>query len=258
MLILTRPLVFFDIESTGLDTVNDRIIDIAFVKCGLDLRPIEQRHFRLNPGMPIPPASTAIHHITDADVQGAPLFKDVAAEMIAFLAGCDLGGYNLLRFDVPMLGMEFERVNMIYPDPDTKIVDAHKIFVKQEPRDLTAAYAFYCQKTLEGAHGALADTIATAEVFIGQVQRYQDLPDTMEGLHVFCESDQIVDPGGYLKKLPEGIVYNFGKHKGVLVSTEPGYADWMLGKDFPNSTKMHLARALGRVWPPAKPAGGKW
>lgn len=257
MLTLTRPLVFFDIESTGLDTVNDRIIDIAFVKCGLDLRPIEQRHYRLDPGMPIPPASTAIHHITDADVKGAPSFKDVATEMFAFIAGCDLGGYNLLRFDVPMLGMEFERAGMVYPEEATKIVDAHTIFVKQEPRNLTAAYALYCNKVLEDAHSALADTLATAEVFFGQVARYPDLPDTIDGLHTFCGADEIVDPGGYLKRLAQGIVYNFGKHKGVLVTSEPGYADWMLAKDFPNSTKMHLARCLGRPWPPAKPAGGK-
>jgi DNA polymerase III subunit epsilon len=258
MLTLTRPLVFFDIESTGLDTINDRIVEIAFVKCGLDLRPIEQKHWLLDPGMPIPAAATAVHHITDADVKGKPKFKDVAAEMFAFVAGCDLGGYNLLRFDIPMLGMEFERAGVVFPEEQTKIVDAHTIFIKQEPRNLTAAYALYCNKVLEDAHSALADTIATAEVFFGQVARYEDLPSTVEGLHTFCGADEIVDPGGYLKRLPQGIVYNFGKHKGVPVGDEPGYADWMLQKDFPVSTKMHLSRALGRPWPPPKPAGGKW
>lgn len=257
MLTLTRPLVFFDIESTGLDTVNDRIVEIAFVKCGTDLRPIEQQHYLLNPGMPIPAAATAVHHITDADVQGKPAFKEKAAAMFAFLQGCDLGGYNLLRFDVPMLGMEFERAGFVFPDESTRIVDSHTIFIKQEPRNLTAAYALYCNKVLEDAHSALADTLATAEVFFGQVARYADLPSTMEGLHAFCGADEIVDPAGYLRRLPQGIVYNFGKHKGVLVNAEPGYADWMLSKDFPVSTKMHLARVLGRPWPPPKAAGGR-
>lgn len=258
MLTLTRPLVFFDIESTGLDTVNDRIVEIAFVKCGLDLRPIEQKRYLLDPGMPIPAAATAVHHITDADVQGKPKFKDVAQEIAAFLTGCDLGGYNLLRFDVPMLGLELERAGIIFPDENTRIVDAHTIFIKQEPRNLTAAYALYCNKVLEDAHSALADTIATAEVFFGQIQRYPDLPGTVAELHTFCGADEIVDPAGYLKRLPQGIVYNFGKHKGVPVADEPNYADWILSKDFPVSTKMHLSRALGRPWPPPKPVGNRW
>ena len=258
MLTLTRPLVFFDIESTGLDTVNDRIVEIAFVKCGLDLRPIEQKRYLLDPGMPIPAAATAVHHITDADVQGKPKFKDVAQEIAAFLTGCDLGGYNLLRFDVPMLGLELERAGVIFPEENTRIVDAHTIFIKQEPRNLTAAYALYCNKVLEDAHSALADTIATAEVFFGQIQRYPDLPGTVAELHTFCGADEIVDPAGYLKRLPQGIVYNFGKHKGVPVADEPNYADWILSKDFPVSTKMHLSRALGRPWPPPKPVGNRW
>ena len=258
MLTLTRPLVFFDIESTGLDTVNDRIVEIAFVKCGLDLRPIEQKRYLLDPGMPIPAAATAVHHITDADVQGKPKFKDVAQEIAAFLTGCDLGGYNLLRLDVPMLGLELERAGIIFPEENTRIVDAHTIFIKQEPRNLTAAYALYCNKVLEDAHSALADTIATAEVFFGQIQRYPDLPGTVAELHTFCGADEIVDPAGYLKRLPQGIVYNFGKHKGVPVADEPNYADWILSKDFPVSTKMHLSRALGRPWPPPKPVGNRW
>lgn len=257
MLTLSRPIVFFDIESTGLDVTTDRIVDIAFAKYASDLQKVDEKHYRLNPEMPIPAAATAIHHITNEDVKGKPVFRQVAGEIHALLQGCDLGGYNLLRFDVPMLALEFERVGIVYPELETKIVDAHKIFIKQEPRDLTAAYAFYCGRSLEDAHSALADTIAAAEVFIGQVRKYPELPDSVEGLHIFCEADQIVDPAGYLRRVDGNVVFAFGKHKGLPVTSEPGYAEWMLAKDFPPSTKMHLARTLGRPWPPAKQGGGR-
>ena len=196
---LTKPLIFFDIESTGTDVAKDKIIDL----CILKIYPDEQKeikNFRCNPGVPIPAGATAVHGIKDEDVQDSPSFKDVSQELFNLISGCDFGGYNIKRFDVPLLAEEFLRVNIEWPDTDAKFLDAYSIFVKKEQRNLTAAYKFFCDKDLQNAHSAEADIIATQEILLAQLERYQDIGNDVEKIHTYCADGEksIVD---YARKL---------------------------------------------------------
>ncbi|MEW6511564.1 MAG: 3'-5' exonuclease [Bacteroidota bacterium] len=243
-LTLTRPIVFFDLETTGRDFTRDRIVQIAALKVFPDGNE-EMKTRLINPGIPIPPEATDVHHITDADVAGEPRFRDLAKGIHEFFQGADIGGFNSNRFDLPFLVEEFGRCGLEFPPPDAKLIDVQTIYHKKEERTLAAAYRYYCNKALESAHNAEADVRATLEVFRRQVEMYDDIGSTVEEIHAFCEGGLIVDYGRKLMKNQKGeIVYAFGKNRGKPVLDDPGYAEWMLGGDFPESTKSVLRRLL--------------
>lgn len=241
---LKNQLVFFDLETTGIDIVKDRIIEISYVKVFPNGKE-ESKTMRINPGMPIPPASTAIHGITDDDVKDCPLFKNVAKQLAAQIEGCDLAGYNSNRFDIPLLAEEFLRAGVDIDLTRRKFIDVQTIFYKMEQRTLAAAYKFYCQKSLENAHTAAADTMATYEVLKAQLDRYPELKNDVTFLSEFSSFTNNVDFAGrmvYNEKNQE--VFNFGKYKGRLVEEvlkqEPAYYSWMMNGDFPLNTKQKL------------------
>lgn len=241
---LKNPLVFFDLETTGIDIVKDRIIEISYVKVFPNGKE-ESKTMRINPGMPIPPASTAIHGITDDDVKDCPLFKNVAKQLAAQIEGCDLAGYNSNRFDIPLLAEEFLRAGVDIDLTRRKFIDVQTIFYKMEQRTLAAAYKFYCQKSLENAHTAAADTMATYEVLKAQLDRYPELKNDVAFLSEFSSFTNNVDFAGrmvYNDKNQE--VFNFGKYKGRLVEEvlkqDPAYYSWMMNGDFPLNTKQKL------------------
>lgn len=241
---LKNPLVFFDLETTGIDIVKDRIIEISYVKVFPNGKE-ESKTMRINPGIPIPPASTAIHGITDDDVKDCPLFKNVAKQLAAQIEGCDLAGYNSNRFDIPLLAEEFLRAGVDIDLTRRKFIDVQTIFYKMEQRTLAAAYKFYCQKSLENAHTAAADTMATYEVLKAQLDRYPELKNDVAFLSEFSSFTNNVDFAGrmvYNDKNQE--VFNFGKYKGRLVEEvlkqDPAYYSWMMNGDFPLNTKQKL------------------
>lgn len=241
---LKNPLVFFDLETTGIDIVKDHIIEISYVKVFPNGKE-ESKTMRINPGMPIPPASTAIHGITDDDVKDCPLFKNVAKQLAAQIEGCDLAGYNSNRFDIPLLAEEFLRAGVDIDLTRRKFIDVQTIFYKMEQRTLAAAYKFYCQKSLENAHTAAADTMATYEVLKAQLDRYPELKNDVAFLSEFSSFTNNVDFAGrmvYNDKNQE--VFNFGKYKGRLVEEvlkqDPAYYSWMMNGDFPLNTKQKL------------------
>ncbi|QES87269.1 3'-5' exonuclease [Rhizosphaericola mali] len=247
---LQRPIAFIDLETTGINISQDRIVEIAIIKIMPDGEQIQKRKF-LNPEMPIPKASSDIHGITDEMVKDAPTFKQVANEVKQFLHNCDLGGYNSNKFDIPMLVEEFLRVGLDFTLKDTKLVDAQKIFFMMEPRNLTAAYKFYCDKELVGAHGALADVIATWEVLDAQVARYPNIGTTLDSILKFTGEDDTVDFARRMVKQKGVEVFNFGKYKGQAVmdvlKKEPQYYDWMMKSDFPLNTKQKLTEIYNRA-----------
>ena len=253
---LKKPLAFFDIESTGINTSADRIVEISVVK----LQPNGEREIktmRLNPCIPIPIESSLIHGIYDEDVKDSPKFQQIAKSLDAFLTDCDLAGYNSLKFDIPMLMEEFLRAGIDFDLKNRNLVDAQKIFHLMEPRTLTAAFKFYCNKELEGAHGAEADTIATLEVLDAQVAKYADVEikdkngnlitpivNDMAALHKISVSNTYDLAGRMVYNSKNEIVYNFGKHKDKLVTDifekESSYYEWMINGDFPLDTKKKL------------------
>ena len=211
---LKNPLVFFDLETTGIDISKDRIVEISYVKVFPNGKE-ESKTLRINPGMPIPPESTAIHGITDDDVKNCPTFKAIAKSLAAEIEGCDLAGYNSNRFDIPLLAEEFLRADVNIDLSRRKFVDVQTIFHKMEQRTLSAAYKFYCNKTLENAHTAAADTMATYEVLQAQLDRYPELKNDVAFLSDFSSYNNNVDFAGrmiYNDKKEE--VFNFGKFKG--------------------------------------------
>jgi DNA polymerase III subunit epsilon len=255
-IILKKPLAIFDLETTGVSISQDRVVEISVLKVSPKGEK-EVKTWRVNPEMPIPPASTAIHGITDEDVKNSPTFKTLAKEVAKFMEGCDLAGFNLVKFDVPMLVEEFLRVGVDFDVTNRKIVDAQRIFHMMEPRSLSAAYKFYCQKTLENAHSAEADTLATFEVLDAQLAKYdgQTVPNDKGGPVVKIENDVLalakltmsnqVDFAGrmvYNDKNEE--VFNFGKYKDKKITdvlkTDPSYYDWMMKGDFSLDTKRRL------------------
>ncbi len=256
---LTRPLAVFDIEATGTDIQNDRIIELAIVKLLPDYS-ITSRVFLMNPGIPIPAEASAIHGYQDEDVRDKPLFRAMAGPILLEFEGCDLAGYNILRYDIPLLEAEFRRVGVAFPMEGRRVIDAQRIFHLKEPRDLTAAVAFYCGRTLDGAHGAEVDARATLDVLIGQIRRYPDLPRDIEGLDAFCagRSSQWVDRAGRFKWVNGEVVVNFSKNRGLplrkLVETNPGFLRWILDSNFPADTKAVVRNALKGVYPPSPTA----
>ncbi|MBX2992777.1 MAG: 3'-5' exonuclease [Bacteroidetes bacterium] len=242
---LSRPLVFFDLETTGTDFVADRIVQISVLKIHPEL-PEESRTRLINPGMPIPPEASAIHGITDGTVRDQPHFRAIVRGLFDFFSGCDLAGYNSNSFDVPFLVEEFARCGIEFPQEGTKLIDVCTIFKRKEERTLTAAYKFYCGKMLENAHDAEADVRATFEVFKGQLHRYEDLGSATVGeLHNYCTREEIVDYARKLTKNEAGeIVFNFGKHKNQPIASQLEYAKWMVESDFPEGTKIILRRIL--------------
>lgn len=249
-----RPLAFFDIESTGTNVRGDRIIDLAIVKLNVDGRR-EEHTFRVNPERPIPPEASAVHGIYDKDVQGAPTFKQVAAQVAKLFEGCDLGGYNILRFDIPMLCEEFARAGVTFIVDGRRIVDPQRIFHQREPRDLTAALNFYCGEEHTGAHGALDDVIATIQVLEGQYKKYADLPQDINTLSEYCNprDPTWADASGKIKWVAGELTINFGSKQGVklrdLVQKDPGYLRWMLDKGFPRDTTELVGDALKGKYP---------
>ncbi|MGD9874844.1 MAG: exonuclease domain-containing protein [Kiritimatiellia bacterium] len=255
---ISRPIAFFDIESTGINTLQDRVIDLAVVK----LMPDGSREtfsWRLNPGMPIPRSSTAIHGITDADVVNSPSFRDKAAEILAFFDGCDLAGFNVLGYDIPLLQEEFKRVNMVFDMTGRNIVDGARIFHQKERRTLTAALKFYCNDEHTNAHGALADVEATIRVVEGQLDRYDDLPGSIEELSAFCNprNPNAIDAQGKIVWNDDNeAAINFGKNQGqtlrALVRNDAGFLQWILKKDFAEDTKTIVRAALAGNFPVRK------
>jgi DNA polymerase-3 subunit epsilon len=232
---LTRPIIFFDIEATGTDTTRDRIVEIALIKIHPDDRR-EEKILRINPGIKISVEVIAIHGITNEDVAGAPSFKTIAPQLLEFLDGCDFGGFGITRFDIPLLIEEFKRVEITFPKDDPGILDGLTIFHRKEPRDLTAAFQFYCGKTLVGAHGARADALASQEVFYAQLKRYPDLIPNVQGMHAFCnkQDERFVDSRGKLLWKDGEAAINFGKYKGELlrkmVKDQRDYIEWIVNE----------------------------
>ena len=241
---LKNPLVFFDLETTGINIVKDRIVEISFVKVHPNGKE-ESKTRRTNPEMPIPPESTAIHGITDEDVKDCPTFKEIAKSLAAQIEGCDLAGYNSNRFDIPLLAEEFLRAGVDIDLNKRKFVDVQTIFHKMEQRTLAAAYKFYCDKSLENAHTAEADTMATYEVLKAQLDRYPELQNDINFLSQYSSYGNNVDFAGRMVYNDKGEeVINFGKYKGRLVEevlkNDPGYYSWIMNGDFPLNTKKML------------------
>ncbi|MDR1556468.1 MAG: 3'-5' exonuclease [Tannerellaceae bacterium] len=241
---LRNPLIFFDLETTGINIVKDRIVEISFVKVYPNGKE-ESKTRRINPGIPIPPESTAIHGIRDEDVKNCPVFREIAKSLAAQIEGCDLAGFNSNRFDIPMLAEEFLRADIDIDLNRRKFVDVQTIFHKMEQRTLAAAYKFYCGKDLEKAHTAEADTKATYEVLKAQLDRYSELKNDITFLAQYSSYNNNVDFAGrmvYNEKKEE--VINFGKYKGHLVTevlkNDPGYYSWIMNGDFPLNTKKML------------------
>lgn len=238
---LKRPIVFFDLETTGVDTARDRIVEISLVKVMPDGQEIVKTR-RINPGMHIPEEASAIHHITDEDVKDCPQFAQIAKSLAQFLEGCDFGGFNSNRFDLPVLVEEFLRAGVDVDFKRRRFIDVQNIFHKMEQRTLIAAYKFYCDKNLEEAHSAEADTLATYEVLKAQLDRYPELQNDVAALAEFSTRDKTADYAGRILINEKGEeVFGFGKYKGRKVEevfdSEPSYYAWMMNGDFPLYTK---------------------
>lgn len=243
---LKRPLVVFDLETTGISISTDRIVEIALIKIHPDGKE-ESRVMKINPGMPIPPESTAIHGISDADVANAPKFEEVARELAEFMKNCDFAGFNSNKFDFPLLVEEYLRAGIDFDVENRKFIDAQRIFHVMEPRNLAAAYKFYCDKSLENAHSAEADTRATLEVLKAQIDKYEQLKNDVDYLHSFSGQSKNVDLAGRMVYNDQGKeVFNFGKHRGKLVEQvlrqDQGYYQWMMDGDFSRDTKRRLTQ----------------
>lgn len=250
MLQLTKPLAFIDLETTGINLGTDRIVEIAIVKILTDGSKSVKRKL-INPEMPIPVASSEVHGITDEMVKDAPTFKQLAQEFKQMLDGCDLAGYNSNRFDIPLLMEEFLRAQVEFDMKGRRLLDVQTIFHKLEPRTLSAAYKFYCEKTLTDAHSAEADAAATYEILEAQIQRYPQLGNNVDAILKTIGEEPIVD---FARRFvwENGVeVFNFGKYKGKSVAevlrTEPQYYDWMMKGDFPQHTKQKLTEIYTRT-----------
>jgi len=238
---LKRPIIFFDLETTGTNITRDRIVEFSYLKVFPDGN-TEAKSRRINPEMHIPEEATAVHHITDEDVADQPTFRQLAQSLIQIFSDCDIAGYNSNRFDVPLLIEEFARVGKAFDINGRRFIDVQNIFHKMEQRTLVAAYRFYCGKDLENAHSAMADTQATYEVLLGQLEKYPDLKNDVDYLAEFSKSGRSLDLSARIvlndKDEP---IFNFGKHKGHRVEdifrTEPSFYAWIMQGDFPKNTK---------------------
>lgn len=255
---LTRPLVFFDLESTGTRPEFDRIVEIAIIKHFPDGRD-ETVVRKINPQMHIPEEASAVHGITDADVAESPTFADIAGNLLKYLEECDLAGYNILKFDIPMLVNEFRRAGLDFDLTGRKTVDVFNIFCKLYPRNLSSAYEFFCGKKLEDAHSAAADTSATLEVLAGQLAKHPELSRDLTELAAFSDNRRpdSIDASGRFRWSGNDAVVNFGKNYGRRLSdiaeNDPGFLRWIIRSDFPEDVKKIASDALvGRY--PRKPA----
>lgn len=243
---LSKPLCFFDLETTGIKVATDRIVEISILKVFPNGNK-ESLTLRVNPEMPIPAETTAIHGISDEMVANEPTFKELATRIYGMIKDSDLAGFNSNRFDIPLLAEELLRAEIDFDLKKAMAVDVQTIFHKMEKRTLEAAYMFYCDKTLVDAHSAEADTVATYEVLKAQLGRYEELENDVTFLSQFSKHKDFADFAGYIsynKKREE--VFSFGKHKGKRVvdvlQNEPGYFGWLLNADFPRYTKRVLTR----------------
>ncbi len=241
---LTKPLVFFDLETTGINVSKDRIVEISVLKVMPDGTE-HKKTWLINPTIPIPEKVSKIHGIYDKDVKDKPTFKDLANEILEFFGDADLVGYNSNKFDIPLLVEEFLRAKCDFDVKNRRFIDGQVIFFKKEPRTLSAAYEFYCGKKLENAHSAEADVFATYEVLKAQIERYDDLKNDVTQLSKFSSQTKNADFAGMIIFNEDGIeTFNFGKHKGKTVrevlEKEPGYYSWIMGADFPLYTKKIL------------------
>ena len=248
---LSRPLAFFDLETTGTDVGQDRIVEIAVLKLQPDGTE-EIFHSLINPGISIPLSAMEIHGIRDADVRAKPNFAKIANRLAKFLSGCDLAGFNIMRFDLPLLKSEFSRAAIGWPDQEVRVVDAHVVYQEKERRDLTAAVKYYCGEEHSEAHSALADVRATRRVLQAQVRRYSDLPTTVEGLDSFCKEarpNKFADSGCWFSIKDGILIFNKSQqHRGEPLSRvareHPGFLEWMLSIDLPLDTKEVVRKAL--------------
>lgn len=244
---LANPIVFFDLETTGINIAKDRIVEISVLKIHPNGKE-EQKTVRVNPEMHIPEEASNVHGIYDEDVKDCPVFKNIAKDLARYIEGCDLGGYNSNRFDIPLLAEEFLRAEVDFDMSKRKFIDVQTIFHKMEQRTLSAAYNFYCQKSLEDAHTAAADTMATYEVLKAQLDRYGDkLENSIEFLSKFSTQNKNVDFAGFIIYNDKGVeVFNFGKNKGLpvekVLKEQQGYYDWVMKSDFPLYTKKVLTK----------------
>ena len=243
---LSKNIIFFDLETTGIDVTNDRIVEISLVKVSPDGKE-EVKTRRINPGIPISAESTSIHGISDEDVKDCPTFKAVAKSLAQYIEGCDFAGFNSNKFDIPMLVEEFLRAGVDVDLKKHNCIDVQNIFHKMEQRTLVAAYKFYCDKDLTNAHSAEADTIATYEVLKSQLEKYPEMENNVEFLAKFSERAPMADYAGRIAYDEEGVeIFNFGKHKGKrlidVFKKEQGYYAWMMNGDFPEYTKKVLTR----------------
>jgi len=264
---LSRPLAIFDLETTGIRVATDRIVEICVIRVEPD-NSSQVKTYRVNPGIPIPLDATLIHGISDEDIKDAPTFKDLAEELHELYKDCDLSGYNSNRFDIPLLVEEFLRAGIDFDLRDRNFVDVQNIFHRMEPRNLRAAYKFYCDKELIDAHSAEADTVATFEILQAQIERYKDteykdddgnvsipIQNDMKALHQFSYNTKFVDLIGHVVfNAQQEEVFNFGKHKGRKVEDvfrkEPQYYDWMMKAEFPLSTKKVITSIKKRLIDP--------
>lgn len=251
---LERPLIFFDLETTGTNVTHDRIVELSYIKLMPD-GTREEKSRRLNPEMPIPAAATAVHKITDADVADAPTFKQIAKSLNTIFENCDIAGFNSNKFDVPLLIEEFDRAGITFETAGRRFIDVQTIFHKMEQRTLVAAYKFYCGKDLENAHSALSDTQATLEVLLSQLDRYDSLKNDVAFLSDFSNQNGALDLAARIVKNEKGEpIFNFGKHKGKTVKEvlmrEPSFYDWVMKGDFAKNTKDVLRALKFKYFPP--------
>ncbi len=254
MLPLDKEIVFFDLEATGLNIVQDRIVQIALIKLFPDGRPPEELERKVNPTIPISAEASAIHGLYAEDLVNEPTFADLARELYAFIGEADLGGYNSNRYDVPLLQEEFYRAGIFLDTANRRLLDAQQIFYRMEPRTLSAALKFYAGKEMENAHDALADVRATVDIFRGQLDRYRGTAytdgdgntshpfESLDAVDAFCRDDRFLDATRRLKKGPDGQPqFNFGKYSGQPVAAvfakDPNYLKWILSKDFSTEVK---------------------
>ncbi|WP_299254100.1 3'-5' exonuclease [uncultured Cytophaga sp.] len=256
---INKPIAFFDLETTGVNVSTDRIVEISIVRVSPPDEKVEVKTFRVNPGMPIPDQSSAIHGIYDKDVADKPPFAEIAQQVAQFMKDCDLGGFNSIRFDIPLLIEEFFRAGIEFDISKRKLIDSQRIFHLMEPRTLGAAYKFYCNKELENAHSAEADTLATYHILKAQIARYADkqvkdaegkistpIKNDMQVLHDFSVGNMVDLAGRMIMSDKGDELFNFGKYKGLKVKDtllkDPMYYDWIMKGDFPQDTKKKLTQ----------------
>jgi DNA polymerase III subunit epsilon len=241
---LKNPIVFFDLETTGINIVSDRIVELSYLKIYPEGKE-ESQTFLVNPTIPIPPKTTAIHGISDEDVKDAPPFTELAKTLSKIIEGCDLAGYNSNKFDIPLLAEELLRAGVDIDLKKRKLIDVQVIFHKKEQRTLSAAYKFYCEKELANAHSAEADTRATYEILKSQLDRYSDLKNDIDELAKFSSHNRNADFVGRIIYDEDGNeLFNFGKYKGekveAVLEKDPAYFSWMINSEFPLYTKKVL------------------